>query len=109
MNEQGMKRVWLVAICLCLGLGAACRSKAPVIHQGVGVIEEVNHETARVQINHQEIKGYMPAMSMAYRVRDKAILDSVKSGDEVEFTMEDSAAGVFVLAISKKAGNKKEK
>ena len=109
MSKTGWIRILLAALCLCLGCSAACKRKAtePVLHQGVGVIEEIDQETAKIQINHDEIKGYMPAMSMAYRVKDKTILTLVKPGDKVEFTMEDSPAGIFILELKKWDLNKK--
>jgi Cu(I)/Ag(I) efflux system periplasmic protein CusF len=104
LNKHRTKLSFLVALLLCVGLSAACKStpKAPVIHQGTGVIEEINETAAQVQINHEEIKDYMPAMSMPYRVKDKAILTTVKQGDTVEFTMEDSSAGIFITELKKK-------
>jgi protein SCO1 len=94
-----MKRIFLAAFLLCLCLSCKSRPSAPVLHQGVGVIEEIDRNTAQVQINHEEIKGYMPAMSMPYRVKDKNILALINPGDKVDFTMEDSPAGIFILEL----------
>src|SRR5207249_37487 len=35
-------------------------------------------------IKHDDIKGLMPAMTMPYKVRDKALLDAIAPGDLVE-------------------------
>lgn len=85
-------------------LGASCNKKpsTPVLHEGVGVIEEVNKEAATVQINHEDLKGYMPAMSMPFKVKNVALLDTVKTGDKVDFTLEDSSAGIFVIELKKR-------
>ncbi len=95
----------LMAMLLTLALvGASCNKKptTPVMHAGVGVVEEVNKEAVTVQINHEDIKGYMPAMSMPFKVKNAALLDGVKTGDKVDFTLEDSSAGIFVIGIKKR-------
>jgi Cu/Ag efflux protein CusF len=98
------KTVLFAALLLLTWTAAACQRKpsVPVIHEGVGVIEEVNAEAATVQINHEEIKGYMPPMSMPYKVKDKSLLEQIKTGDKVDFTVEDSSAGIFLIEIKKK-------
>jgi len=67
------------------------------------VVEGVDKSVDQIQINHGEIKGYMPAMSMPYRVKDKAMLDMVKPGDKVSFTLEDTAKGAVLIEIKKTA------
>ena len=97
------KKIFVILLFGLLVL-TACR-KPTVVYQGIGLVEEVQKETATVQINHEEIKGLMPAMSMPYRVKDKALLDLVKPGDKVDFTVEDGSSGIFLIEI-KKAGEK---
>jgi Cu/Ag efflux protein CusF len=94
-----------ILIVLLFGLVAlsACR-KPTTVYQAIGQVEEVQRETSMIQINHEEIKGLMPAMSMPYRVKDKAMLDMVKPGDKVDFTVEDSSAGIYLTAIKKADG-----
>jgi Cu/Ag efflux protein CusF len=99
------RKTILFTLFLMLTLCAvACQKKSatPVVYEGVGVIEEVDAETATVQINHEEIKGYMPPMSMPYKVKDKSLLEQVKTGDKVDFTIEDGSAGIFLIGMKKK-------
>lgn len=98
------KRIYLAAFLLLALSATACQRKpsTPVIHEGVGIIEEVNAEAATVQINHEEIKGYMPPMSMPYKVKDKSLLEQIKTGDKVDFTVEDSSAGIYLIDLKKK-------
>jgi hypothetical protein len=42
-------------------------------YSGVGVVEEIDRQMATVQINHEDIKDFMPAMSMPFAVRDKRL------------------------------------
>ena len=71
------------------------------IHHGVGIIESIDKEIATIQINHEEIKDYMPAMSMPYGVKDKSLLDSVSAGDRVEFSLEGTTKGDVVSEIKR--------
>lgn len=73
------------------------------VFSGEGVVEGVDRSIDTIQINHGDIKGYMPAMSMPYRVKDKSMLDLVKPGDKVTFTLEDKTGGAVLIEI-KKAG-----
>ena len=73
------------------------------VFSGDGVVEGVDRSIDTIQINHGDIKGYMPAMSMPYRVKDKAMLDLVKPGDKVTFTLEDTSKGPVLIEIKKNA------
>ena len=92
---------------LSLGLTLSCKhSQSPqpgvgAVHHGVGVIESIDKEMATVQINHEDIKDYMPAMSMPYPVKDKSLLDSVSPGDRVEFSLEGTSKGDVVSEIKR--------
>ena len=70
-------------------------------YHGVGTVEAVNQKNRRLTINHEEIKGYMQAMSMEHYVKDASLLDSIEPGDRVEFTLNDTA-GIAVITELKK-------
>ena len=74
---------------------------AGAVHHGVGIVESIDKELATVQINHEEIKDYMPAMSMPYAVKSKSLLDSVNPGDRVEFSLEGTSKGDVVSEIKR--------
>lgn len=51
-----------------------------------GEVRKVDKEASKVTLKHGEIKSLdMPAMTMVFVVKDKAMLDSVKAGDKVRF------------------------
>jgi protein SCO1/2 len=52
-----------------------------------GVVKEVHAERKSVTIQHEEVPGYMPAMSMPFEVRDAAELKGLQPGDAVSFRM----------------------
>ena len=49
-------------------------------------VRKVDKEAAKVTLKHAEIKSLdMPAMTMVFVVKDKAMLDKVQVGDKVKF------------------------
>jgi Cu/Ag efflux protein CusF len=75
--------------------------KGAKVFRGEGVVEGIDRSIDTIQINHGDIKGYMPAMSMPYRVKDKAMLDVAKPGDKVTFVLEDTSKGAVLIEIKK--------
>lgn len=49
-----------------------------------GIVRGVSPETGRVMIHHQEIPGFMKAMTMPFQPADESILGLLHPGDEVE-------------------------
>ena len=60
------------------------------IGRGVGVVLSVDAQNSTVELKHGDIPGMMPAMEMMFDVRDKTQLQNLKSGDKVEFTLEEN-------------------
>jgi Cu/Ag efflux protein CusF len=52
-----------------------------------GVVRAVMPEANLVVLSHEEIPGYMPAMTMGFRVAAPQIYDGVQIGDAVRFTV----------------------
>lgn len=68
-------------------------------YPGTGVVVTVNRNEGWVEINHEEIKDLMPAMQMEFNVKDKSLLNNVKAGDKVNFTIVETEKGEFLTAI----------
>ena len=87
---------------------AACGSdapraqKAPVTHQGVGVVVDVNVEKARVKINHEKIEGFMEPMTMWFGVKDPAMLEGLQPNDKVAFTVSEEESSDLITEIRKR-------
>ena len=69
--------------------------------RGVGVVESIDRQMGTVQINHEDIKDFMPAHSMPFPVKDRALLDAAGPGDRIEFTFEANSEGMIVIEIKK--------
>jgi Cu/Ag efflux protein CusF len=56
--------------------------------RGVGVVTAVNSRAGALTINHEEIKGFMPAMIMMYRVEPFSLTAGLQPGDRIEFALD---------------------
>ena len=69
-----------------------------------GEIRKIDAKANRVIIKHGEWKGMdMQAMTMAFRVRDAAVLSGLKVADTVRFVVEKDGGDYVVTAIERKA------
>jgi Cu/Ag efflux protein CusF len=82
------------------GFPPAVMNKA---YPGTGVVVQINRQEGWIEINHDEIKELMPAMQMEFWVRDKALLDQVKAGDRVDFTVLETTTGEYLTELKRSA------
>ncbi len=68
---------------------------------GTGIITKINLELVSVELNHEEIKGLMPAMIMEFFVKDKKQVEVLKVGDKADFILEDKAGSEIIIDIKK--------
>ena len=81
-------------------IAQASASAAPMTE---GEVRKVDKEQGKITLKHGEIKNLdMPGMTMVFRVKDAAILDQVKEGDQILFTAEKPGGQFTVTAIQKK-------
>ena len=70
------------------------------LYEGVGVVIAVLPRKSRIIVDQDEIKGFMAAMEMSYMVSPATLLQGVKPGDKVRFTIDaDKRAIVDVVTI----------
>jgi Cu(I)/Ag(I) efflux system periplasmic protein CusF len=68
-----------------------------------GEIKKVDKSAGKLTIRHSELKNLgMPAMTMVFKVKDAAMLDSVKSGDKVNFVAEKVGSQFTVVKLEPK-------
>jgi Cu(I)/Ag(I) efflux system periplasmic protein CusF len=69
-----------------------------------GEVRKVDKSTGRVTLRHGAIKHMdMPPMTMAFEVKDKAVLDTLKAGDKVKFKLINEN-GKMIITDVKPAG-----
>ena len=73
---------------------------APVFAQTArteGEVRKIDKDTGKITIRHGPVPEFdMSAMTMVFRVADPALLDRLKGGDRIVFTMT-KAGGVFTV------------
>ena len=62
--------------------------RAQKIVTGEGKVVAAVPSSSQVVVDHGEIKGFMDAMTMGYRVEPPSLLDGLKPGDQVRFTID---------------------
>ena len=72
-------------------------------YPGTGVVVQINRPEGWIELNHEEIKGLMPAMQMEFWVKDKSLLDKAVPGDRVEFTIVETEKGEYRTALNRAA------
>jgi Cu(I)/Ag(I) efflux system protein CusF len=65
-----------------------------------GEVKKVDKEAAKITIRHGELKDLgMPAMTMAFRTKEPAMLDQVKVGDKVKFVAEKVNGAIMLVQL----------
>ena len=68
---------------------ASLRPKgAPKTVSGEAKVIALVPESGEIVLAHEEIKGFMDAMTMGYKVSPLSLLKTVKPGDSVQFTID---------------------
>jgi len=92
----------IIALTLAAGLAAACgRTDNARTYQLTGQMLVVKPETNEVLVKHDDIPGFMPAMTMSYTVKDAALIRERVAGDLISATLVVAPEGAFLSAISK--------
>ena len=121
---RAWKAVVLINLALAVGLGwgylwwgrqtqalqrelAAARVAAATVgereYHGTGVVRAGLGDLGLLVVTHGEIPGYMPAMTMGFRTASPKIVESVKVGDAVRFTLRGTPPNLAITAIEKTA------
>ena len=80
--------------------GMAMANTSAATHKGIGVVKNINAGDGTVTLAHEPIKSLnWPAMTMAFQVRDKKLIDNVAPGSKVEFTLVQSGKNYVISSI----------
>lgn len=95
--------VWARATMVVLALGVllfALGCDDTRTYQVRGVVHDVSLEEQQVLIDHADIPGLMPAMTMNFAVYDREILSRLRSGDKIEFELTSQRGSFFITAAT---------
>lgn len=87
----------LLATAACGGSDGRAQSLPEGHYRTRGVVREIRAERRSITIQHEDVPGYMPAMTMPFDVEDPALLRAAAVGDRVEFTFSREAGGGHVI------------
>jgi protein SCO1/2 len=89
--------LWVSVVFLLASCGKASDAAAPSVHgaqgtnqkvfQARGVIQSIKPAHKEIEIKHEEIPGYMPAMTMPFDVRDTNELIGLQPGQTISFRL----------------------
>jgi Cu(I)/Ag(I) efflux system membrane fusion protein len=78
--------------------GSPAQPAASQLHRGQGTVHAVDANSGMVEIEHAPIASLKwPAMSMEFKVKDKAQLARLSKGQAVEFEFSEQGAGEYVI------------
>jgi protein SCO1/2 len=95
---------WVVAALMTV---AACNRSPqqkgfePKTYTLQGQILESEPDKKLVTVKHEEVKGFMPAMTMPYAVKEAKALDGLAPGDLINAKLSVESGGVFLTEIKK--------
>ena len=82
---------------LVLTFTTAAMAAMPMVD---GEVRKVDMGSKKITLKHGEIKNLdMPPMTMVFQVKDPAMLEKVKAGDKVQFTVDNVNGAMTVLTI----------
>ena len=80
---------------------AGATAGAERVWRVAGVVRAIVPEINVLVITHEDIPGYMPAMTMGFRAAAPAIHEAVAVGDAVRFTLQGVPPNVMITAIER--------
>jgi mono/diheme cytochrome c family protein len=66
----------------------------PKFVTGEGTVIALRPEKQQIVLEHGEIRGFMEAMTMGYKINPTSLLNSVNPGDKVRFTIDTDARAI---------------
>ena len=94
-------RASLVFLLCLVFAAAACTKKDERTFTLQGQVLSLEPARKLLTVKHEEIKGFMPAMTMPYEVRDGKLLDGLAPGDLINATLVVESNGAYLSAIRK--------
>jgi Cu/Ag efflux protein CusF len=70
-----------------------------------GKVEAVDESAKSMKVNGEEVRGWMAAMTMDYKVDDAAVLKKVRPGDQIMATVYDGDLVLHKVQVMPKSGS----
>jgi protein SCO1/2 len=94
-------------MCLCFGISCGRSSAGEQRYELNGKVVSVDRDKSQVTISHEDVKGYMPAMTMAFNVPSETDLQILAPDDQVTATLvvDGSKSWLEDLVIARQSAN----
>ncbi len=96
-----MRRLGGILLAAALTLSGCNRGPAPRQYELKGQIISVNPERQEVLVSHEDIPGFMAAMTMPYKVNDGGLLEGKTPGDLVTATLIVEEVDAYLTTLTK--------
>ena len=96
-----------VLVSLAVGCGGKMGTPDPPatttdgVYEFRGVVVAVDIGRRILEINHEAIPGFMPAMTMPYEVAEASLLQGITAGDRVRGTLRVDRRGYIITSLEK--------
>jgi len=87
---------------LLAGSVALAQEATSGVFSGRGVVTAVQPGTGALTFKHEDIKGFMPAMEMMYKVRSPALSNDLHPGDAITFKIDAAKYEILEVAVVSK-------
>jgi Cu/Ag efflux protein CusF len=95
----------LLVVSCAAGMLGACDRAAEIPAAGTreydvrGIVRGISPDRGTIEIQHEAIPGFMPAMTMPFSVKDPALVKDVNVADAVEFRIRATTAEATIEKI----------
>jgi protein SCO1/2 len=97
VSVQGRRIAAVLALAAALG----CQ-RGPELFDGEGVVTGVEPALRQLGVDHEEIPGLMPAMSMNFDVADPALLEGLEPGQHIHFRLSFDGRVYRIVAVERR-------
>jgi protein SCO1/2 len=89
---------FFTSLLLLISCGSSPREeRGPKVYEGVGTLVRI--ESDRVTLDHEDIPGFMEAMTMSFPLEDASSLSGLEEGMRVKFRVEVDGSSYAVVAM----------
>lgn len=99
MRTMILLLLWFGVAALPMATRAAAANEAVQLHQGQGTIKGIDTQKGTVKIQHDAIGSLnWPAMVMDFKVQNPQMLTRLKAGQQVDFQLQTTGAGQYIIS-----------
>lgn len=84
------------------GSSASSKPAGAKVYEVTGKVVSLDPATKAVTLDHEDIPGFMKAMTMEFPVADAKVLDGMKAGDAVRGTITADGGSYAVTSLEKR-------